>query len=78
VVARRYCGARGTHAVTASVYSSNGQSDINGLLLLPPIILTGSMTSEDRCYYRACGTCAIVDSARSSDGMAAAAMECMT
>jgi hypothetical protein len=66
--AHRYCGTRGTRAVATSAHSNDGQSDISGPLLLPPTIATGSMTSEDRCYYVARGTRVVADNAHSSDG----------
>jgi hypothetical protein len=64
----RYYGSRGTHEVAASAHSSDGQSDINRPLLLPPTIVTCSMTSEDRCYCGVRGTRAVADSAQSNDG----------
>jgi hypothetical protein len=61
-------GARGTCAVHVGAHSSDGQSDISELLLLSPTIMTGPMTSEDRCYYGLRGTRAVADSVHSSDG----------
>jgi hypothetical protein len=46
---RCYCGARGTRASATSSHSSNGSSDISGLLLLPPTVAIGDMTADDRC-----------------------------
>jgi hypothetical protein len=39
-----YCGAHGMHVGDTSTHSSNGPSDINEPLLLPPTIATGNMT----------------------------------
>jgi hypothetical protein len=63
------CGECGTRAVAASVNSNDGQSDISGPLLLPPIIAMGSMTSDDHWYCVACSSCVVVDSTHSSDVM---------
>jgi hypothetical protein len=41
--------------------------DISGLLLLPSAIVTGFMTSDDRCYCGARGTRVIADNAHSSN-----------
>jgi hypothetical protein len=54
--ARCYYEACVTHMVIASAHSSDGPSDINGLLLLSPTIASGSITSEDHCYCGARGT----------------------
>jgi hypothetical protein len=64
---RCYRGTRGTRAVATGVHSSDGESDISGPLLLPPIIATCSITSEDRCYCEACVTRVVADSAHNSD-----------
>jgi hypothetical protein len=43
-------------------------SDIKRPLLLPPIVATGSMTTDDRCYCGARGTRAVSTIPNSSDG----------
>jgi hypothetical protein len=47
---RYYCGARGTRTVYTLLNSSDKSSNISGLLLLPSIVVTGYMTSDDHCY----------------------------
>jgi hypothetical protein len=54
--------ARGMHMVSTRHQSSDKPSDISGLLLLPPTVVTGYMTSDDRCYYWARGTRMVVTS----------------
>jgi hypothetical protein len=44
------------HVGATSAHSSNGPSDINRSLLLPPTIATCSMTSDDHCSCWAHGT----------------------
>jgi hypothetical protein len=55
-------------AGTISVRNSDGLSDINGPLLLPPTVAMSFMTSDDRCYYWSCVTCAVATSPHISDG----------
>jgi hypothetical protein len=78
---RCYCGARDTRVVTTSAHSNDGPydisgplplpptspSDIRGSLLLPPIVVIGSMTSDDCCYCGTRGTCAVSTSPNNSD-----------
>jgi hypothetical protein len=63
-----YCRAHGTRAVATSAHSSDGLSDISGLLLLPPTAAMDNMILGDRCYYWAHGTHAAATGAHSSDG----------
>jgi hypothetical protein len=37
-------------------------TDISGVLLLPPTVVTGHMTSDDRCYSWTHGTCVVATS----------------
>jgi hypothetical protein len=63
-----YSWAHGTRAGATNAHSSDGPSDISGLLLLPPTVATGDMTSDDRCYYWARGIHAVATDAHNSDG----------
>jgi hypothetical protein len=54
-------------AVATNAHSSDGPSYISEPLLLPLIVTTGYMISDDCCYYGACGTLAVSTSPDSSD-----------
>jgi hypothetical protein len=54
--------------VAIGAHNSDGSSDICGLLLLPPTVATGYMTSDDRCYCGARGMHPVSTSPHSSDG----------
>jgi hypothetical protein len=63
-----YSWAHDMRAGATNAHSSDGPSDISGLLLLPPTVATGDMTSDDRCYYWARGIHAVATDAHNSDG----------
>jgi hypothetical protein len=60
------CGTRCEGAISA--HSSDGPSDISGPLLLPPTMMTGSLTSMSRCYCRTRGTREVPTSPNSNNG----------
>jgi hypothetical protein len=54
--------------IATNLHSNDGSFDISGPLLLPLVIATSYMTSEDYCYYETCGTHAGATSVHNSDG----------
>jgi hypothetical protein len=55
------------HVGATSAHSSDGPSDISGLLLLPPTVATVYLTSDDCCYCEARGTHMVATNTHNSD-----------
>jgi hypothetical protein len=56
------------HTRGCYAHRSDRSSDISRLVLLPPIMTTGHLTSASRCYCGARGTRAVPTSPNNSDG----------